>query len=376
MNKILICLQSKYPTNKAYGVTTRYTARELTSLGFDVSILAKSSVNFDESENQIINNYNIKLNFLQKFPKTQFTFATILTFFKIINLSFRSEGKIGILWVRDPILACAALLNKKIDFAFIEIHHIPQKLRLIVLKYIMNFKKIQIGAITPNGANTLNKLKPSKKIHLTQMAIPNEFITQAIPKKKIFSGVIGFIGKATSSGVDNGLIQLITDFVYCKRNGQNIKLILIGIEDNFREVLINSFTIEFLKKTEVEILGHLSHDQILEFIDTIDVGVVPYPENDYHAQRFPIKILELASRKVALLLSDTAAHRDLLNDDLALFYIPGKPDTLFNGISNCIFNDSSQNDRIIAAWNWARSHTYRQRVASVIEELSHKEHLS
>ncbi len=373
--KCIFMLNSGYPTQKAYGVTTKYTVRAMDKLGIDVELWAPKS-DFPISDSFVfVDTSKFELRHLAIMStKTSRVLATVK--FKIREIIFPLRVLISqkfklignVLWVRDIPIAFWAVVLRTQSKVVLEIHHLPKGIQHMMLIIVAKGRLVQLTGITSQHVRSLEEIfNPRNRVLLTPMAAPDEFY-QEIRQRKHFNFNVGYVGKLLSSGNSNGILEMLNEFTQLLHSKPALKLTLIGIEDESISML-KEYSKSMKLENQIEIVGHLSANELINAMGNLDVGIIPYPISLYNNWRFPIKILEYASLGVTLLASDTPAHRRILFEDIAYFYIPGQIDSLVKALDSIIADFETSNAKRISARSWAESFTYEARVLPVVTAL-------
>jgi glycosyltransferase involved in cell wall biosynthesis len=81
---------------------------------------------------------------------------------------------------------------------------------------------------------------------------------------------------------------------------------------------------------------------------------------------FPLKIVEYSAARVALVVSDTPAHRNILNNGQCLFFPEGNVDSLVKQIGRLILDSRKCKQISEKAFFWVKDLTYENRVNKAI----------
>lgn len=276
-----------------------------------------------------------------------------------------------IVWTRDPVIGiCVAIVRRSLNVC-LELHHAPTRLEEAIfgtLNKIANLKphKFKIFTLTDRLSRELNSTFSTFHSGLIHMAAPPDLFT--LDKAKRFEDeiVLGYVGKAFSSGNDNHLEKFVRLFQSVAEDFPNLRLELIGIESEHISHLSRAIDEKLVSSGRIEIVGHLSRAQVQERLEKIDIGIVPYISSKYNDFRFPIKIVEYAAAGCALLLCDTVNLKSIV----------GKHGRYFNheekeSFSRALSDLAENREKLICAQElartWAYDFTYARRVETVVE---------
>lgn len=374
--KIEFISTSRYPTQKAYGVTLGNTCLAARNLGYSAEITGISSSGLDEYGNQV-NRLNSRLssNLFQIVGSSSKGLISRLAFNLLsINIGFLvfkrfRNRESDLLWLRNTLTTFTLVLLGNRNSKVLEIHHVPRSLNRILMKKLASYEDIQIVTITERHRTKLNELFPKANIGLAPMATPKEFASNPRSPELKFPLKIGYIGKYTSSGNDNGLLKFLNSVSKIKLVQSDFSVDIIGIEAERIPTLNNYLTQDTFKKISVSVVGAVPHSQIQHALNAIDIGVVPYEQNAYNDNRFPIKILEYASTKCLILVSDIDAHRAILDESKGVFFDPDSPNSLAEAIAWITQHQSECLARIERAYIWATGFSYENRIIGVLNDV-------
>ena len=211
--KFIFALSSRYPTEKAYGVTVGRTAEALRVVGNEVEICSPktSDLSVDFLGNQI-----------RKFPKG---FVSKL----LLKYSDRSRNcnviwqvyfglRVGLRYRKQDVYLCfrdtySALLSNLCNIRsmhILELHHFPNGTKKRILQFLATRKNFRLVFISEDLKIRCAKLFDVGDAAVIQMAVPSEFLIDSLEtRKKGTKNSIIFVGKEQSNGNDNGLLKFI-----------------------------------------------------------------------------------------------------------------------------------------------------------------------
>ena len=373
--KIAFISTSRYPTEKAYGVTTRETAHAAQKLGHDVAIFAFMGGGGDERGNKITyisKSRLIPILFLlariRLIGPIFFVIRSVMCGFTR-NLCESIKDR-DLIIVRDPYLLPGLWLKMRGRTFLLELHHVPSRIARLVISSLNFRNELRIAAITPRLQNILQAMLPIAEIRLLPMAVPEEFFSLTKKhEKQTYRNVI-YVGKSSSSGVDSNLNYLLESMALCRRLNLDLKLHLIGIE---AEAIKHLETLAFnlgLKKSDISIVGHLTHAEVLEHLLNAEIGVLPYTSNSYNNSRFPIKALEYAATGCLILASNNPAYLELFPKGTAIFFDPTDIKSFSKAISDLHAGKFLGQEILSTARAWSEEFTYEKRVVKAIANVS------
>ena len=374
--KIVFGSSSRYPTEKAYGVTIQETCKAASELGIQASIFTTGKSGTDRAGNFIVGTNSLLLNFLRRLTQVKNLFAGSVLFviycfvFGVHLAKFSKKDEPSLIWIRDPIacLALVLLLIKKP--ILLELHHVPKHLNEKVLRFLSNFENIYFSTLSQDHLEKIRRIVPNCKIFIVPTGVPDAFFGAVREKHKDNRVVVGYMGKAISSGNDNGLKSLIDVGLLLQANKSRGLIVLVGIEDSVMDEIAQVRDLSGLSEEYFQVFGHLQFGDVHEMLKTFEIGLVPYPPNVYNDGRFPIKILEYAATGCVIFATDSPSNRRILGNQRARYYGFGCSNELFNLIEAYIqhpenFLNQRENSR-----EWALEFRYSNRVKRVLTEIN------
>lgn len=378
--KVLFLMTTRYPTRKAYGVTTGESVRALREMGHDAKILSfadkVSKVIKDQYGNEVIVVFaKWKKAFQNSFFENKF-FGPLLFILKSIVLSIIASNSISVsrsevVWSRDVFsILVLALRNPKV-FYVIELHHAPSSMERVILKYMLSRRKIIILAIQKSMKEKLDIEFTRVKILLAPMAVSNRFIDKgkSLLGNRTKDPVLGplrvcYLGRATSAGESNGVEQLIRDWEMVP--SELAELVVVGLTPSDLSIKLETTL------RRIRFIEHIEHLDVPNLLAEFDCGIVPYPESPYNRERFPIKVIEYCALGLNLIITDTRAHRELVDEHIGYFYRPGSSESLEQNLVELRSNRKIAHRKAENGFKWAQGYTYMDRVretVSILEEF-------
>ncbi len=138
-NKVIYVSPVRYPTEKAYGITIKYTMASLENEGFEIQVVDPivliNQVNLSGVDarlrRQLIKKFNRGMN-----SRYNFNLSRLLVALNSLS-QFRNRREI--LWTRDPLIAMVINLFRRTAHTIVEIHQNPHIVDKILLRFL-NFK--------------------------------------------------------------------------------------------------------------------------------------------------------------------------------------------------------------------------------------------
>ena len=357
-------LPARFPTDKAYGVTTEFTALAVKNFHFKATI---STALFDKSRNSklLVNATTNHLASILLSRKIRIAltvrFSIFIVIFAIHN-TFKFKGKHVVFWTRDIFLAFL-LMKFTRNFIICEIHRTPAKLQNIFLKFLLKEKRVIVTPIS----NFLPAIQKSSKFNtvFSPMSVNTEEIEyfDSFRNKKL--NTIIYVGN-TSSG----------DYVLNVNLLNNVALSLIDTHPEWTIEIIGvseSFFSSQIKRhisPNIKLIGQIPRELVIKRLAVASIGLVIYPNSKWLNDSFPIKVIEYAAAGVAIIASKSVAHLRILDDQKCVFFEIDSVDSLTNSIEKLILDSSYRSLISRNANNWSRSFTYDKRVHNILGELN------
>lgn len=363
----------KLPTLKAYGVTVTNTLQSLGEMGIESGFVSPRELITQENKSSL----RILLTRIYKklsvsYPSHKVSFHLRRFLYSILVLE-KIDFDTSVVWTRDPFVAFFTSLSRKDVKFVVEIHQSINLIDQFALKFLLSSRQSIVAPISPSLERQLYESRlryPELQIVLCPMGVPPNFYRN--PTKKIFSAPlrIGFIGGFYSNGIDQGIFRLTEQVREINNRESNIlaTLTILGVEIGLLEKLKSKYG-EMLDSGELTLYPRSSQSFILEKACEYDVGILPYPEGKFFANRFPLKLMEYAALGKPIIISATEGHENILTRDEAWFYdIPN-----LDSLRQCIFEICSNSELVFSrqerAFEKSRLFTYENRVNRILDAL-------
>ena len=362
--EIIFILPARFPTEKAYGVTTEYSARALEKIGYLVKILTPEIGNSRES-NIVVEMIGGKIakvllsRKLKSILKIRFNLFLIL-FVVIVRKTLTNKPRI--FWCRDIFLTYL-LSIKSNNYVVCEIHRTPLGFQKYFLSKISNNERIIIAPIADFLDNRF-KLHPSRTV-IAPMGINThelKFFDENLSQKE---KVIIYVGLSNQVGIPLN-INLINDAASrIFESFPDWRVEIIGIDPkNFQNNISNQCS------KNINIYGFMPRKTVIKMLSRASIGLVIYPELSWFRDSFPIKIVEYAAASLGIVASDTTSHRRILNKSNAIFFDDNSSESLANSIESLISQSNLRTKISKQARLWVEHLTYENRVQNVINALN------
>lgn len=376
MNKrIIFLLPVAYPTTKAYGVSIGRTVKALKLNGTKAEIWANSRSDVDQFGNRIKHIGESSPTRLNTFLSSKFKFVRSIAFL-LLNLQTatntsrkiqNANSESTLIVVRELVLATFLIFHPKVKRVLIELHQFPTYKTQLITRMLCLSTRIELATISDQHKTLWEKKIGNKKFALTPMGVPSEFFN-AQKSKALDTIRIVYVGKATSGGHDNGLLELIPNLKCIQMQFPKAMITFVGLEDDFWVKLKELALIEELDLGRIKYYPHVPHSEVPNYLNNQDFGLIPYPSTRYHNSRFPIKALEYAAMGLILLVRANNSNTPILPEKFANYFSAEKAASLSDVIQDLIANPERMVTSMKFAERWALDYTYEKR-ASQFEKI-------
>jgi glycosyltransferase involved in cell wall biosynthesis len=336
---------TRYPTEKAYGVNIAYTTEALRLLGNKVDIFTAGESSFDSQGNNVIGIKNTFLKLAEFVKNSGHSSVSAVGFylfqFIFAASAFRIVKKMSLpdlVLTRSPIVAfVVSRIIKYKKRVILELHHMPSKVEIYLINKCTH--NVFLAVTNKEFSFQLEQVGLLSNSYVIPNASPTAFHNLSRSKREHSLPItIGYAGKSTSSGHDNGLpiaIKLLENFPDLARR---IHFTFIGCEISFGSQVKLAIEEGAIRAESITLIDHLVHDNLLKEIAKFDLALIPYPEEPYYERSFPIKIVEMASAGIPMLISNTSAHRRILGEPNDFFFTPGSHQSLKDKLEKILGN--------------------------------------
>lgn len=357
--KITFLLNLRYPTEKAYGVTTHFSVKALEKIGcYSVQIITPHLDNNIKSDSEII---QIEMPFLHiyrflqnRIKKMQPVFFVLWNWIYPFKLLFFIRRDHNLIWARDIFTSLIFTMARYTVVC--EIHRSPALLNRLPFFLLKKLKKSFLLPITENLRNELKI--PISRSTIASMSVNENELLHKKKENQTKKIVIGYIGSPFSSDKELSVDCVLEAASILRNSAMNIQFRFIGLT---RSVNHNS-----TYPKNIEFIGKINRSNIIEELDKFDIGLLIYPESQYFRESFPIKIVEYAARKVPIIASDTICHRNILDKERALFFNLNSAQSLVDAILLMVSNQKLKNHISENCFEWVKQLTYENRVRAVL----------
>ena len=386
--KILFIVISSFPTQKAYGVTTRQTMIAAKSLGHEVYSLTLKSDYSDSDYDEIAKNIKYlksnKINdILKKISYKSTNYFSRAAWIAMQNLIVKfnhrtiNEIKSDLIWCREERTALTLRKLFPNHPLVVEIHSSPQNKILNQLAKSSKKDSLLIAPINENLMSLIEIDSDFKKC-IAAMSISSDllqdkeavynFVESISSQNKKNKIKVGYVGKFFPGGFSKGYEDLIDLAVFYKINLIERKISVAGgLENEVREVENKLASLD-LNSNNIEITGHLKHSDSLAKVKSLDVIVLPEPRDPNYLGS-PLKSYEACALGRILVVAECKINRDQFGDSEFVYWYKSKNVESLANVIDLAIKDKLLCEKIIKQIEFARQHTWEVRVKSVLDAI-------
>lgn len=357
-------LLSRFPTEKAYGVTTENTAYALSNMGLKTLIITPKISLKRISKIGVISRMEFIARFLlstrvKSFISLRFNIFILLYAFSIRLKSLRS---FNVFWCRDIYLALL-LSSFSSDLCVCEVHRTPVRFQMFCLKILSKRKNVILAPIADFLPRSLN-LHQSRTV-LAPMAINQNDLDFFSKFSKPKENTIIYVGHAYSLNYSLNINLLNEAAKSIFKLYPNWKFKIIGIEEDFFRLNITS-----PKSPNLELTGIIPREDVIIKLATASIGLTIYPNNKWFQDSFPIKIVEYSAAGLAIIASKSISHTRVLDNDRCLYFEIDSVKSLVGRLDLLIKDKKLRNRLAKNSKTWSQNYTYENRASTIIEKLN------
>lgn len=344
--RISFVLGSKFPTSRAYGVTTRETLEVLLKHSIKFNVYCLKSSYTDQDFDQIMKNVIYMrvlriskiLRNLSNYGNSKVNYVIWrLALFLDLFINFRAIKNFApnVIWTRDPFIAYLLLKWCSKVQVILEVH---ESVGTIFYKKLINLQRVHFFPINKENNSFLCELSGSKKTYeIMPMGVRNystpsvkeiDQYVKNLDKSTQSIITIGYVGALEPSGYSKGIEELIRLSTYFQNNSLRYKILLIGASESELKKYTNIKNNLNLSSRYLSILPHVSHSEALLGMKKCDILILPAYKSKLY-MGMPIKLLEYLISGRITLIGDCELYRNFLPDYLhPLLYSSGDPEVL------------------------------------------------
>lgn len=387
LSKIAFVLSSRFPTEKAYGVTTRESVLAVLNKKYKVRIFARQSnymdVNYEQIKELIIPfSENFSIHQLLKFAtlgdglisKIGWRTGSYLTLNK--NLTTIAAFGPDIIWTRE-----IEIVNKLMDEfpkvkILLEVHTKLNKKKFF--KVLNHQDQILFCPINENIDKHLKTFLPSEaNIQIAPMSINSSFVNTKSDVENFVENLnkdlnrtlqIGYVGKFSPNGYSKGIEILFDLALKFQSENLNFRVNLIGGDKNEVERYLLLKNHLGLTDKYLNLQGHVPYHKVPAILRSMDVLVLPSPESGKYSGT-PLKLFEyLVSGRIVMLADEEFIKQSKIGTMTKWIFKPNDFEELFSRINTAIRDPdlASKIDRLI---EFASNSTWEKRTTELIQRI-------
>ena len=389
--RITFLLLGRYPTDKAYGITTSETIRCLVSMGNEITVFSIQSKNEGIFPTEHYRARKYRETWLsEQLRKVAYADTNLvsrlswLMYWYLIKLQNRkqiSSAKADIIWIRD--FQALNLVPRKSNLVF-EIHQQPKKSWRLPKKITQRFGKSVIAPISKRIQKSLFELFPDMPICYAPMGVRKDQVThdereteftQRIEKLRIedFRGLrIGYIGKFFPNGYSKGVEDLLGLAILNKKQNLGYRIAIKG--GQWHEVKhFESLARELgIQESDLEISAHMNHSLALTEMSRLDVIVLTSPTSPSYVG-FPLKAIESVATGRIVVAANCQTYGDIFDSKYQPYwYSPANPEDLLKTILRAL-TDPVLKQNISLGIDFASHFLWENRTRRIISAIEANE---
>lgn len=369
------------PSEKAEGIET---AKLCEALAKKLQVILIYPGRRNDIKEDIFDYYSIRRNFLyKKIPSLNFGFLGDLKIFFYIQIisfallsiiySFFAVKKDDFIFTHDTYLAFIfSLFRKNVVF---DMHDFPRtNLRL----HNWFFKKLA-------GITTTNKWKMEQLINNFGIEIdkiiyqPNGVDLEkfAIKIDKLQSRkdtnlpqnvtLVEYVGMLRTMGMKKGVDVMLQAL---KMLPGNIVALFVGGHKGDIEYYVSLAKSMGLEKRAI-FVGWVKHSDIPKYLCASDILVAPFPKNEHYEHYMcPMKVIEYMASGRPMVVSDLESIREIVDDSMAYFFLPGDAVSLANSILEVLKFKDISNKKAQESLKKAELFSWDERAFKIVKFLS------
>lgn len=319
-------LDSFFPTEKAYGVTTVNTINSLTDLGHEVFLFCHKPKGWliENPLNAQVRYYKCSYinKLLRMFSLRGYGKLSIVAWNLSKHLSYFENRRqlnmksCDLIWTREKPMPRYA--KKDFDgIEVVEVHNKPTNLTRNILRKL-DQKKVVLCPISKTLEDYLLKSLPEYRILWSPMGIKHDDMKENELSNDIEqhysanpgSISIGYFGKLAPNGISKGFEDLLDLGVELQGKSLSFKLLFIGPQASELELFKSELEARGINQSNVLIQTHLPHDESLKLMKNCDFLILP-ANRDLNYLGFPLKALEYVMSLRVVIAAKTRANQEV-----------------------------------------------------------------
>jgi glycosyltransferase involved in cell wall biosynthesis len=347
--KVLIVVLGRYPTEKAYGVTTKNTLESLKSLGVETACVSYPDFNATTLPTGFYSFHEGRIaRFLRFQSYKSFGYFGKVSWKVTTYFALRQLPKLiqthspSILWVRDSrALKRLAGRNSPLK-VILEIHETASN-SLIQECRKLGENKVILAPISEIIRKQIKVLTEEKfQVVLSPMGINPAKFSERIGIKDFSSisdsnpVVIGYFGKLSPNGYSKGVEDILDLVKLHERIKFPSRIHLVGLTSSEIKIISKTLQDAGVSKKRYNLELHKLHDDAIKAMGNCDVLLLPKQRGNSYVGS-PIKGIEYAATGLPILAARSDANLSLFDGSIhAFWYEGGNIESMHNALVSLI----------------------------------------
>ncbi len=383
--RILIYVEGRYPTEKAYGVTTEKTIQSLEKFGFSVFVVSFASLDNKSKSSHGTAHYFLDESQIGRFFRRNaykgFSLRSKFFWWVTRVLAAKNSREIvkkidpTVIWMRDRT-SCNLMRSAPKQTKFLlELHQILKKSEVkkitrlgdnrIVLAPISKIIESNLGkrelntrkVYAPMGVE-IEMFKPSK---LEIASLETSLKVKQVP-------ILGYFGKFAPNGYSKGVEDLLELAKLHRDISFKSEIKIVGPTEREIYLLKTILSEDDYVGVNISLIPHLPHLEMAAVMLGCDVLVLPTVNSDNYVGS-PIKAIEYAATGKPILASSTRVNRDVFDSTFQPFwYQPNDIEQMHEKLS-LIIGSTKRRDIYRESRQFAETRTWEKRTFRILESL-------
>lgn len=382
-NRLAVILGSRFPTDKAYGVTFRETFKVLFNESNTLKIFCVKGKYFDKDFDGLapyIHNYHqsvlsklaIKIGEQGTGRVNQVFWISSLVINLFLNFRHIKLFNPTVIWTRDPFIAlfCAKKLS---DVKIVlEIHSKSNRLILGQLKkyqsqiyfFPINYPNdLFLKSCISNAVSNLAPMGVRTETLATKYDV--ETFLENLAARKWRNLHVGYVGKFNPQGYSKGLEDLFELARLFQSRSMGHRITLVGIPANQIQTLVDKREALKIKPKILQFEKHLSHTDALVKMKSFDILVLTLPNNQIY-NGMPLKLLEyLACGRITIVAKSDLTQNLFLEEFQPYFYESGDAESLLKQVL-IVQKDQELSSRILSGIIFSSKYSWESRTKKIL----------
>ena len=373
----------RFPTQKAYGVTTTGTIQSLLRLGHKVTVFSIESPEDWTFQSQVeIINYKetligkaLKVLAFRSFSSWSITcWKMYWKLMRMMNTPKIRSYNFDIVWIRNEEMLKWKHNGIKV---ICELHQKINVRKLNSTLTRINSKKIILAPISKVLVQQVESLKEEFSIVYSPMGINSMQIASDRQLSSFMDRIenyknctsekirVGYVGKFFPNGYSKGMEDLIYLALKNKESRRRFNVSISGgSKKEILEVLSIMHSLD-LSENDLEVNPHVPHTDALKKMQNLDVIVLPKPNSENYVG-FPLKCIEAVASARIVVAANCQIYRDIFESNYAPYwYEPGNPSSLEASINSAL-EDPKLHQKISDGVKFAHKFTWDLRTSRLI----------